>query len=139
MCLALRRTAAGIWVSFSRLFAKRRGSGFSAPLLAAAVGFLALQGCTPLSVPDAALLKPQAAPRCDFRADGKARRQPGSPGPADTSADAAAQAKLDYERQCYRHAELIARGRLHKLQEAVQETIEAAKRNEKSGRDTAIP
>jgi len=35
------------------------------------------------------------------------------------------QQKLDYEQQCYRQSELIARARLHALQEAVEDTIRA--------------
>jgi hypothetical protein len=37
--------------------------------------------------------------------------------------------KLDYERQCYRHAEMIARRRLTSLQAAVLDTAKAANRN----------
>ena len=35
--------------------------------------------------------------------------------------------KLDYERQCYRHAEMIVRSRLQLLQGSVDETIKAVK------------
>ena len=40
--------------------------------------------------------------------------------------------KLDYERQCYRHAEMIARGRLDRLQDSVAKTIRAVKRSDGS-------
>jgi len=33
--------------------------------------------------------------------------------------------KLDYEQQCYRQSESNARGRLHALQDAVEDTIRA--------------
>jgi hypothetical protein len=59
------------------------------------------------------LLRPQAEPECEFP-------------PADTNADDGQ--KLDYERQCYRHAEIIARDRLQLLQDAVDKTVEAVKR-----------
>jgi hypothetical protein len=36
--------------------------------------------------------------------------------------------KLDYERQCYRHTEIIARDRLQLLQNAVDKTVDAVKR-----------
>jgi hypothetical protein len=36
--------------------------------------------------------------------------------------------KLDYERQCYRHAEMILRDRLLGLQASVGETIKAVNR-----------
>ncbi len=35
--------------------------------------------------------------------------------------------KLDYERQCYRQAEMIVRNRLQRLQGAVDETIKVVK------------
>ena len=36
--------------------------------------------------------------------------------------------KLDYERQCYRHASMILRARLNHLQGSVDKTIKAIKR-----------
>ena len=42
--------------------------------------------------------------------------------------DANDRQKLVYERQCYRHAEIIVRDRLQLLQNAVDKTIEAVKR-----------
>lgn len=71
----------------------------------------------PIPVPDKALLKPAAAPDCEFRS--------GGPTPEETQ-----RMKLDYERQCYRHAEMIARGKLQQLQASVGETIKAVKRSE---------
>ena len=68
---------------------------------------------TVIPLPDPGLLRPQAEPECEFP-------------PGDTNADD--RQKLDYERQCYRHAEIIARDRLQLLQDAVDKTVEAVKR-----------
>ena len=102
-------------------------------MLAVAAGMLAVAGCTPIPIPDTALLEPQAAPRCDA----KARQQAGAS--ADAGGDAASQAKLDYERQCYRHAELIARNRLNKLQASVQQTVKAVKEGEPKTGEVSRP
>jgi hypothetical protein len=66
-------------------------------------------------LPDTALLKPQPAPKCQPKGD------------ATVSDDATKLRKLDYEAQCYRHAEMIARNRLGRLQESVQDRARAAK------------
>jgi hypothetical protein len=63
-------------------------------------------------IPNEALLKPQPEPDCTFPA-------------TDTAADE--RQKLDYERQCYRHAEMIARARLQLLRESVAKTAAAVK------------
>jgi hypothetical protein len=63
-------------------------------------------------IPSEALLKPQPEPDCTFPA-------------TDTAADE--RQKLDYERQCYRHAEMIARARLQLLQESVAKAVTAVK------------
>ena len=65
-----------------------------------------------IPLPDPGLLKPQMEPECEF--------PPGE--------DADDRQKLDYERQCYRHAEIIVRDRLQLLQNAVDKTIEAVER-----------
>jgi len=65
-----------------------------------------------VAMPSQALLKPQPEPDCTFPA-------------TDTAADE--RQKLDYERQCYRHAEMIARTRLQLLQESVAKTTAAVK------------
>jgi hypothetical protein len=62
--------------------------------------------------PSEALLRPQPEPDCTFPA-------------TDTAADE--RQKLDYERQCYRHAEMIARARLQLLQESVAKAVTAVK------------
>jgi hypothetical protein len=56
--------------------------------------------------PDRALLKPQPAPDCEFKGANAKTMDP----------DLFARLKLDYERQCYRRAEKIARDRLRVLQ-----------------------
>jgi hypothetical protein len=69
-----------------------------------------------ISVPGRELLNPQAEPDCEFKT-------------SDPKADE--RQKLDYERQCYRHAEMIVRTRLQLLQASVNETIKAVKRSER--------
>jgi hypothetical protein len=120
---ALRQAAAGVGTSSSLRLAVREGFRKSSILLVAAGGTLTAAACSPVPVPDTALLEPQPAPKCEAR-----RQQDGTTGEA--SGDAGAQARLDYERQCYRHAELIVRNRLHKLQASVQKTVKAIKEPE---------
>jgi rare lipoprotein A (peptidoglycan hydrolase) len=73
-------------------------------------------------LPERALLTSPAQFDCEFKT--------ASPGTqAGSGADGALRTKLDYERQCYRHAEMIARDRLRRLQAAVGETIRAVKGN----------
>jgi len=70
----------------------------------------------PILLPEASLLSPQPEPICET---------------TDTNADE--RQKLDYERQCYRHAEMIARDRLQLLQKSVDATIDAIRRGERGG------
>jgi hypothetical protein len=42
--------------------------------------------------------------------------------------------KLDYERQCYRQSEFILRARMERLQKAVVEIIQSAKRPDLTSR-----
>ena len=95
-----------------------------APLIAAALATL-LAGCDPSPRPDAALLTPQPPPRCDTRPESGVRKQAAAANvtgtATDANNDAAALRKLDYEAQCYRHAEMIARNRLNRLQAQVQD------------------
>jgi hypothetical protein len=80
-----------------------------------------------MPLPDAALLQPQQPPRCSAKADAGSRKQR-SEAPAKTAeADDAKLRKLDYEAQCYRHAEMIARTRLGRLQDSVQDMAKSAK------------
>jgi hypothetical protein len=71
---------------------------------------------TPIPLPAASLLSPQPQPVCET---------------TDTKADE--RQKLDYERQCYRHAEMIVRSRLLLLQDSVDKTIGAFNRSERGG------
>ena len=66
--------------------------------------------------PDKALLKPQPAPDCEFRGADAKTMDP----------DLFARLKLDYERQCYRRAEKIARDRLRVLQASARCEVELA-------------
>ena len=96
----------------------------SARLCAVAACGFALAGCeTLVPLPDAALLKLQPSPKCAARPE---------KGAGDGSSEAAKLRRLDYEVQCYRHAEMIARYRLGKLQELIQQAKARA-----SKRDTA--
>jgi hypothetical protein len=62
-------------------------------------------------LPEPALLTPQPEPQCSSATAGT--------GPSDPQ-------RLDYERQCYRHAEMIVRARLELLQEAVRRNERAS-------------
>jgi hypothetical protein len=77
---------------------------------------IAIKG-TPVPLREAPLLSPQPEPSCEFEITG--------------SSNADERQKLDYERQCYRHAEMIVRSRLQLLQDSVEKTISAIQRNER--------
>ena len=68
-----------------------------------------------IPLPGDALLERQPAPDCEFRAT------PSGNVNEDT------RMKLDYQQQCYRHAEGIVRTRLDTLQDSVGETIKAVR------------
>jgi hypothetical protein len=72
-----------------------------------------------IPLPDRTLLQRQAEPDCTFRGTVS------SPMTADEVLQ-----KLDYEQQCYRQSEMNVRGRLHALQDAVEETIEVVERHQ---------
>jgi hypothetical protein len=77
----------------------------------------------PIQVPERALLEPRPEPQCQFE---------GTDGSVDE------RWKLDYERQCYRQAEMIVRYRLELLQNAVHKMIEQTERDDRpSGRSSA--
>jgi len=70
----------------------------------------------PIPRPDQALLRRQAKPDCAFR------------GPlSDPITAEETRQKLDYQLQCYRQAETIARARLEQLQDSVQEMTKVAR------------
>jgi len=120
---------------------RRRHAKLSAPALAAAFA-VALAGCAPdfrpgsrtrIPLPSQALLKLQPKPYCEFKATGREddKSQP-QRSQTDSSTDDSLRMKFDYERQCYRHAEILVRARLRLLQASVGETIKAVKRSEQS-------
>jgi len=69
--------------------------------------------------PGSELLAPQAEPDCGFKTD---------------DPNATERQQLDYERQCYRHAEMIVRNRLQMLQDAIKQRAAVG-----SSRTTAAP
>jgi len=70
----------------------------------------------PIPLPAAPLLSPQPEANCEVET---------------TGSNANERQKLDYERQCYRHAEMIVRDRLQLLQRSVDATISAVKGSER--------
>ena len=73
---------------------------------------------SPITLPAAPLLSPQPEPSYEL---------------GTTGSNANERQKLDYERQCYRHAEMIVRSRLRLLKDSVDKTIGAFKRSEGGG------
>lgn len=99
----------------------------SALVVAALAATSALAGCgLDIAEERYASMKPmlvrQTAPKCDYRAAHPDKAA--QPATADPDQQ---KAKLDYERQCYRHAEIIARNRLRELQKAVKDNASAVK------------
>lgn len=142
IALAQRPVAATGGVSIESCATRRHGTSV---LLACALVAVGLAGCSAVDaggpearripLPKPALLTRQPAPSCEYRAaslDPSSQRPAENPSAATDSnaTDQALRAKLDYERQCYRHAELIARSRLQDLQDAVQITAKAVKRSD---------
>ena len=72
------------------------------------------------------MLVRQPAPNCEYRSASSSQARA-----TDTDPDQQ-RAKLDYERQCYRHAAIIARSRLRNLQDAVEKTSKGVKSAEVS-------
>ena len=86
-------------------------------------------GCLPtdaIALPDGALLAPPMEFNCEFKAAGLDDAR-------------APQAKLDYELQCHRHAEMIVRERLQRLQVSVGESIKAVDLSEQRAVKPAPP
>jgi hypothetical protein len=107
--------------------APKTGRVLPTGFLVVALGATLVTGCDSPPLPESAvvqpaLLQPQPPPRCSPKGEAGQRKQ--QPAPAGASAKATdsadALSKLDYEAQCYRHAEMIARNRLAKLQNSVQ-------------------
>ena len=144
IALVLRSTTADHRVSSKCLRAQSRPSPRLLLTLVAAGAACGLAGCGSdiidseharrISRERLALLKQQPTPKCEYRTasldeSGK-RPSDGLPpsSAASSDPDAAVRMKLDYERQCYRHAEMIARRRLASLQAAVQDTAKGVDR-----------
>jgi hypothetical protein len=90
---------------------------------------MALAGCdTLVPLPDVALLRPQPPPKCEPHP---------APAAAGESGEVAKLRKLDYEAQCYRHAEIIARNRLGRLQESIKAKARAAKASARAAQRSA--
>jgi Protein of unknown function (DUF3551) len=87
-----------------------------------------------IPLPDPALLTPAPEFDCEFKSagldDARAQPQTGADTQTEASTDAALRMTLDYERQCYQHAETILRARLQQLQASVGETIKAVNKGQ---------
>jgi hypothetical protein len=95
----------------------------------------ALAGCgSEVAEPRLASMKPmlarQPAPNCEYRT-ATTDKSGSRPTASDTDSEQQ-RARLDYERQCYRHAAIIARTRLRSLQDAVEKTSKGVKSAEAS-------
>jgi hypothetical protein len=96
-----------------------RRSGRMVGRCAIALGGLLLAGCkTLVPLPDTALLKPQPPPKCAVR-----------PASGAGGSQAEKLVSLDFEAQCYRHAEMIARARLSKLQASLRQSAAKASKS----------
>ena len=88
-----------------------------------------------IPLPRRTLLTPPADVDCVFKDGSDAADSAAKPTPAE--AIAAVRMKLDYERQCYRHNEIILLNGLEQLQAAVGETIKAVTANDRSAASAA--
>jgi hypothetical protein len=101
-----------------------------------AAGSTARPAPTPaMPLPRRTLLTPPPEVDCTFKDSSDAAD--GAPRPTPAEAIAAVRMKLDYERQCYRHNEIILRNGLEQLQAAVGETIKAITGNDRSAASAA--
>jgi hypothetical protein len=139
--VTFKRLDAANQVSIPQCVGRRNRGRLLACVLAAAACAVTLAGCdrtaarsptasgvtntatsvrsrTQIPQPARALLNPQPEPDCEFKT-------------AEANVDD--RQKLDYERQCYRHAEMIARVRLQRLQSAVDNMIKAVRRRDGHG------
>jgi hypothetical protein len=107
-----RQTAVGVAVRATL----RRSRPWARVCVIAACGF-SLAGCATLvPLPETALLKPLPSPKCVARPTSA----------AGGGSEAEKLRLLDYEAQCYRHAEMIARARLGRLQESLRQSAAKA-------------
>lgn len=82
-----------------------------------------------MAMAEANLLK-QPAPDCQYRGGkGGAPVSRAADGASEGATDEA-RIKLDYERQCYKHAEMITRERLAKLQTTMRHAAQRSERAE---------
>jgi hypothetical protein len=88
-----------------------------------------------IPLPRSTLLTPPPELDCAFK--DSSDPADGAPRPTPAEAVAAVRMKLDYERQCYRHNEIILRNGLEQLQAAVGETIKAVTGNDRSAASAA--
>jgi hypothetical protein len=107
------------------------------PMCPAAGAGISAGARTSIPLPDRALLAPPAEFDCAFRTAGLDRASDAPPPPAGAQADAALHKKLDYERQCYRHAEMILRSRLLDLQAPAGATIQAVAKCDAANKRTS--
>src|SRR5258708_3274103 len=88
-----------------------------------------------IPLPRRTLLTPPLDVDCTFKDSSDAADSAPRPTPAE--AIAAVRMKLDYERQCYRHHEIILRNGLEQLKASVGETIKAVTGNDRSAASAA--
>ena len=88
-----------------------------------------------IPLPRRTLLTPPPDFDCTFMDSSGAADSAARPTPAE--AVAAVRMKLDYERQCYRHNEMLLRNGLEQLQAALGETIKAVAGNDRSAASAA--
>ena len=88
----------------------------------------------PIPLPAQALLTPHRQPDCESDLPDGQKVASLAPLQPDANADLAMRIKLDYERECYRQAELRVRESLQKLQTSTGATIKAVKEMEQAGR-----
>jgi len=100
-----------------------------------------------IPLPERALMQPRGEPACELEApqdkSSEAAEQTRPParewepnrkqGQGDANAALGLRIRLEYERDCFRRAELQTRDRLHRLQTAVGKTIKTVKRIERNG------
>lgn len=101
-----------------------------------------------IPLPDRVLLQPQGEPGCELKslqeeggegAEQRGKLPPQPPaeanrklGQVDTNAALGLRIRLEYERDCFRRAEIETRDRLRRLQAAVGKTIKSVKRIERN-------
>jgi hypothetical protein len=98
-----------------------------------------------IPLPERTLLQPQDEPGCELKAPQEeggegVEQRPAPPSESNRKLDQVnsnaalgLRIRLEYERDCFRRAEMQARDRLHRLQAAVGKTIKTVKRIERNG------